>query len=142
MKSKINLLRENHFLIKTQFGDLISITDLAMFCDIHRRTIERYLADNIIFSCKIEGRKRAIFVDSLLPNFKIPSKNNFHSLIKNRELYCKEKDFIHSLNMNEYQSFKGLEFKKIVFQNKTLICMTSLSKSLYKIEETAKRVIL
>lgn len=127
MKSKRKILRDNYFLIKEKFGDLISISELATFCNIHRRTIERYLVDNFIFSCKIEGRKRAIIVDSLLPDFKLPSKNNFHNLIKNREIYCKEKDFLGNLGLCDFEKIKELKLKKVTFQNKTLICMISLN---------------
>lgn len=146
MKSKKPFLRNNYLSIKNKFGDLASINELGVFCGINPRTIERYLKENFIVACQVGKRKRAVIVDSILPNFKRPSEHNFHSFIKskglNRELYCKEQDLINSLGFVDYRKFNKSDFKKITFQNKTLICIVSLNALLHKKDKAKKRVIL
>lgn len=146
MKSKKPFLRKNYFLIKEQFGDLASIKELATFCNINSRTIERYLEENFIIACQVDKRKRAVIVDSILPNFKKTSDYDFHYLIKNKglnkELYYKEQDFIAQLGIGDFSKFNISDFKKVTFQNKTLICMVSLNILLYKKEKQEKQVIL
>ena len=146
MKSKKPFLIKNYSLIKKQFGDLVSISELGMFCDISSRTIERYLEESFIIACSVHKRKRAIIVDSILPGFKKTDEYNFHSFIKNKglnkELYYKEQDFIAKLGIGDYSKFKKSDFKKVTFQNKTLICMVSLNNLLHEKSKPKKRVIL
>lgn len=146
MKSKKPFLTNNHFLIKEKFGDLVSIKELAVFCDIVPRTIERYLEDGFITACQVNKKKRAVIVDSILPNFKKTNDYHFHSLIinkgLNKELYYKEQDFIAQLFIGDYSKFKISDLKKVTFQNKTLICMVSLNNSLNEKSKSDKRVIL
>lgn len=146
MKSKKPFLTNNYFLIKEKFGDLVSIKELAALCDVVPRTIERYLEDGFITACQVSKRKRAVIVDSILPNFKKTNDYDFHSLIKNKglnkELYYKEQDFIARLFIGDYSKFKISDLKKVTFQNKTLICMVSLNNSLNEKSKSNKRVIL
>lgn len=146
MKSKKPFLINNYFLIKEKFGDLVSIKELAALCDVVPRTIERYLEDGFIIACQVNKRKRAIIVDSILPDFKKTNDYDFHSLIKskglNKELYYREQDFIAQLGIGDFSKFSISDFKKVTFQNKTLICMVSLNNLLYKKDKQEKRVIL
>ncbi len=146
MKSKKPFLINNYFLIKEKFGDLVSIKELAALCDVVPRTIERYLEDGFIIACQVNKRKRAIIVDSILPDFKKTNDYDFHSLIKskglNKELYYREQDFIAQLGIGDFSKFSISDFKKVTFQNKTFICMVSLNNLLYKKDKQEKRVIL
>lgn len=146
MKSKKPFLIKNYFLIKETFGDLVSIPELAIFCDAVPRTIQRYLEDGFIVACHVEKKKRAVIVDSILRDFKKTKDYEFHSLIKNKglnkELYYKEQDFIAKLFIGDYSKFKISDLKKVTFQNKTLICMVSLNNLLNERSKSNKRVIL
>lgn len=115
MKSKKPFLINNYFLIKEKFGDLVSIKELAVLCDVVPRTIKRYLQDGFITAYQVSKRKRAIIVDSILPDFKKTNNYDFHFLIKNKglnkELYYKEQDFIAWLFIGDYSKFKIPDLK-------------------------------
>lgn len=137
MRSKKHILLKMYSSIKEQFGDLVSISDLANHCEIHQRSIQRYLSDGTIYYFEITPKKRAIIIDSILPDFKLPSQDTLHKYIQDKNIYCNEKD----LNLSDLKLMKKFNPKKITFQNTTLFCMLSLNKILFELEEK-ERIVL
>lgn len=141
MKSKKYILEDKYNLIKKIYKDLISIPELAQVCNISLRTVQRYLVEDRIYCFNFNSKKRGVIVDSLLPNFKKPSTENFHKFIKNKNLYCTQEDLIYGLNYQEFQIIKNLKFKITIFNGKSFICMASLNDALMKMEKL-KNVII
>lgn len=141
MKSKKHALMDKYSFIKESYEDLISISDLAQSCDVSPRTIQRYLVEDRIYCFNFNPKKRGVIVDSLLPDFKKPSTENFHKFIKNKSLYCTQEDLIFGLGYQELQIIKNLKLKTIVFKGKSFICMASLNDALMKMEKLKEVII-
>lgn len=141
MKSKKYILEDKYNSIKKSYEDLIPISELAEICNISLRTVQRYLVEDRLSCFDFNSKKRGVIVDSLLPNFKKPSTENFHKFIKNKSLYCTQEDLIYGLDYQEFQIIKNLKFNITVFNGKSFICMASLNDALMNMEKLKDVII-